>query len=103
MDCFIVYQFLQMLRCFRFALHQKDISGGKSLARGCTPLHEAASWGRVEVVKLLLEAKAWVPFKDNNGRGPRLRDVMGVCLLCGSCLCLLTVETCYGEAVIKGF
>ena len=80
-----------------------DVSTGKSLARGQTPLHLAAYNGQVEVVKLLLEAKASVAVKDDNGRGPRLGDVMGVCLLCGSCLCLLTVETSHGEAVIKGF
>ena len=84
-------------------MHQKDISGGKSLAQGRTPLHWAAKKGQAEGVKLLLEAKASVTVKDNDGRGPQLRDVMGVCLLCGSCLCLLTVETSHGEAVIKGF
>ena len=66
-----------MLRCLRFALHQKDISGGKSLARGKTPLHYAAEEGEAEVVKLLLEAKASVTVKDNDGRGPRLGDVLG--------------------------
>ena len=67
-----------MLRCFCFALHQKDIiSGGKSLARGRTPLHWAAVNGQAEVVKLLLEAEASVTVKDNSGRGPRLGDVMG--------------------------
>ena len=79
MDCFIVFQFLQMLRCFRLALHRKDSSGVKSLARGSTPLHEAAykdDKGHVKVVKLLLEAKASVTVKDFQGRGPRLGDVM---------------------------
>ena len=84
-------------------MHQKDISGGKSLARGETPLHWAAEYGKAEVVKLLVEAKTSVTVKNNSGRGPRLGDVMGVCVLCGSCLRLLTVETCNGEAVIKGF
>jgi len=50
---------------------------GQSLARGNTPLHYAAGNGRVEVVKLLVEAKAWVTVKDRNGRGPRLGDVVG--------------------------
>ena len=58
-------------------MHQKDISAGKSLARGSTPLHHAAYYGHVEVVKLLLEAKASVTVKDNDGRGPRLGDVLG--------------------------
>ena len=49
----------------------------QSLARGRTPLHWAATTGRAEVVKLLLEAKASVTVKDNQGWGPRLRDVMG--------------------------
>ena len=49
----------------------------QSLARGGTPLHFAAYNGRVEVVKLLVEAKASVTVKGNKGRGPRLGDVMG--------------------------
>jgi len=48
----------------------------QSLARGRTPLHYAAYWGQVEAVKLLVEAKASVTVKDNEGRGPRLGDVM---------------------------
>ena len=74
LDCSIFH----MLCCLCFALHQKDISGEKSLARGNTPLHAAAYGGYLEVVKLLLEAKAAVAVKDNNGRGPRLRDEMGL-------------------------
>jgi hypothetical protein len=50
---------------------------GQSLARGETPLHWAADDGQVEVVNLLLEAKASVTVKDDKGRGPRLGDVMG--------------------------
>ena len=49
----------------------------QSLARGNAPLHYAAYAGQVETVKLLLEAKASVTVKDNEGRGPRLGDVMG--------------------------
>ena len=49
----------------------------QSLARGSTPLHFAANNGRVEVVKLLVEAKASVTVKGRNGRGPRLGDVVG--------------------------
>ena len=49
----------------------------QSLARGRTPLHWAVLNGRAEVVKLLLEAKASVTVKDDEGRGPRLGDVMG--------------------------
>ena len=71
-----------MLRCFRFAVHQKDISRGKSLARGSTPLHRAAYNGEVEVVKLLLEAKASVTVKDKHGRGASTGRIDG---------CLLTV------------
>ena len=41
---------------------------GQSLARGSTPLHYAANNGRVEVVKLLVEAKASVIVKDDKGR-----------------------------------
>ena len=70
-----------MLSCVRFAVHQKDMSGGSRLpmlARGLTPLHFAAHYGHVEVVKLLLEAKASVTVKDNDGRGPRLGDVLGL-------------------------
>ena len=50
---------------------------GQSLARGATPLHFAANNGQVEVVNLLLEAKASLTVKDDTGRGPRLGDVMG--------------------------
>ena len=53
-----------------------NISGGKPLAPGDTPLHFAAANGQVEVVKLLLEAKASVTVKNNSGRGPQLGDVM---------------------------
>jgi len=49
---------------------------GHTLARGSTPLHYAAYNGQVEAVKLLVEAKASVTVKDNEGRGPRLGDVM---------------------------
>ena len=49
----------------------------QSLARGSTPLHFAAIKGQVEVVKLLVEAKASVIVKSKYGRGPRLGDVMG--------------------------
>ena len=49
---------------------------GQSLARGSTPLHYAAGNGRVEVVKLLIEAKTSVTVKDDKGR-PRLGDVVG--------------------------
>ena len=65
-------------------MHQTGISGAKSLARGETPLHWAAEYGKAkaEVVKLLVEAKTSVTVKNNSGRGPRLGDVMGVCLLC---------------------
>jgi len=55
------------------------------LARGNTPLHFATYNGQVEVVKLLLEAKASVTVKDLQGRGPRLGDVMGSCFPCGGC------------------
>ena len=58
---------------------------GQSLARGSTPLHYAAYAGRLEVVKLLLEARAAVTVTNNDGRGPRLGDVMSFCLLCGGC------------------
>jgi ankyrin repeat protein len=37
----------------------------------------AALLGHVEVVILLLEAKASLTVKDDTGRGPRLGDVMG--------------------------
>ena len=74
MDCSIFH----MLRCFRFALHQKDISGGSRSPevrpRCIGRWHES---GQVEVVNLLLEAKASVTVKDDKGRGPRLGDVMG--------------------------
>jgi ankyrin repeat protein len=51
---------------------------GQSLAQGETPLHwAAAESGQVEVVNLLLEAKASVTVKDDIGRGPRMGDVMG--------------------------
>jgi hypothetical protein len=49
---------------------------GHTLARGETPLHYAAYKGQVEAVKLLVEAKASVTVKDNEGQGPRLGDVM---------------------------
>ena len=48
---------------------------GQSLARGNAPLHLAANEGHVEVVNLLVEAKASVTVKG--GRGPRLGDVVG--------------------------
>ena len=80
MDCSIV----QMLHCLRFA-SQLTLLG--VVARGKTPLHEAASWGQVEVVKLLLEAKALVTVKGNRGRGPRLGDVMAFCFPCGCFVC----------------
>ena len=59
----------------RFA--SEGLFWGQSFARGSTPLHYAANNGRVEVVKLLVEAKASVTVKDDKGRGPRLGDVVG--------------------------
>ena len=67
--------------------------GGQSLARGETPLHWAAHNGQVEVVNLLLEAKASVTVKDDKGRGPRLGDVMGFQWLLLSYLILLYYYT----------
>ena len=61
--------------CFCFAL-QKDTFGGKSLARGSTPLHFAVENSEAEVVKRLLAAKASVTGKDKDGRGLGLGDVM---------------------------
>jgi hypothetical protein len=57
----------------RFA--SEGLFWGQAFARGSTPLHYAANNGRVEVVKLLVEAKASVTVKG--GRGPRLGDVVG--------------------------
>ena len=39
----IVHNLFTMLRCFRFALHQKDISGGSRSPEVSTPLHWAAA------------------------------------------------------------
>ena len=48
-------------------------------------MHFATYNGQVEVVKLLLEAKASVTVKDFEGWGPRLGDAMGFCFSCGGC------------------
>ena len=42
-----------------------------ALGRGDTPLHEAAYYGKAEVVELLLEANAPVDVQNNGGRGPQ--------------------------------
>ena len=44
-------------------------AGFTELARGFTPLHDAAREGEAEAVKALLEAKASVAAKDDYGRG----------------------------------
>ena len=51
--------------------HQMSIgrAGFTVLARGNTPLHLAAKYGCTEAVKALLEAKASVAAKNNDGRG----------------------------------
>ena len=45
-------------------------------ARGRTPLHLAAAWGRVEVVKLLMKVTS-LAVQDKEGRGPQLRSSCG--------------------------
>ena len=62
------------------------------LARGNTPLHFATYNGQVEVVKLLLKAKASVTVKDLQGRGPRLGDVMGFCFPLWQLFYFLNIE-----------
>ena len=69
---------MKVMKPLRFRFWFTFLKSQKSLARGGTPLHFAAANNRVEVVKLLLEAKASVTVKDNSGRGPRLGDVLGL-------------------------
>ena len=41
-------------------------------ARGSSPLHNAAFYGHIDVVKMLVEAKAPVAATDINGLGPQI-------------------------------
>ena len=61
----LTFAFLASSLCFASEGH----FWGEVVARGSTPLHFATYNGQVEVVKLLLEAKASVTVKDFQGQG----------------------------------